>query len=61
MADEETYGAAVASAQRLIEEWIETAKEPGRPFHCPSPGSATFHKSIISPALGVDKPVIFSD
>ncbi|MES1942672.1 hypothetical protein PC39_01055 [Salinisphaera sp. PC39] len=31
MADGETYEQAVANAQRVIEEWIETAKELGRP------------------------------
>jgi len=31
MADGETYEAAVANAQQVIEEWIETAEELGRP------------------------------
>lgn len=31
MADGETYEQAVAHAQQVIEEWIETAKELGRP------------------------------
>jgi len=31
MADGETYEAAVANAQQVIHEWIETAKELGRP------------------------------
>ena len=32
MADGETYEQAVANAQHVIEEWIETAKELGRPI-----------------------------
>lgn len=30
MADGKTYGEAVANAEVIIEEWIETAKELGR-------------------------------
>jgi predicted RNase H-like HicB family nuclease len=30
MADGKTYGEAVANAERVIEEWIETAHELGR-------------------------------
>jgi predicted RNase H-like HicB family nuclease len=30
MADGKTYGEAVANAEAIIEEWIETAKELGR-------------------------------
>lgn len=32
MADGGTYEQAVAHAQQVIEEWIETAKELGRPI-----------------------------
>jgi len=32
MADGETYEHALANAQRVIEEWIETAEELGRPI-----------------------------
>jgi len=35
MADGETYEQAVANAQRVIEEWIETARELGRPVPAP--------------------------
>ena len=31
MADGMSYQEAVANAERIIEEWIETAKEEGRP------------------------------
>ncbi|MGD2084008.1 MAG: type II toxin-antitoxin system HicB family antitoxin [Chromatiales bacterium] len=31
MADGETYEQAVVNAQRVIEEWIDTARELGRP------------------------------
>lgn len=32
MADGETYEQAVENAQQLIEEWVETARELGRPI-----------------------------
>ncbi len=31
MADGESYEAAVANAQQVIQEWVDTAKELGRP------------------------------
>ena len=31
MADGETYQQAVSNAQQVIEEWIDTARELGRP------------------------------
>ena len=35
MADGISYQEAVANAERIIEEWIETAKEEGRPIPAP--------------------------
>jgi predicted RNase H-like HicB family nuclease len=35
MADGETYEQAVANARQVIEEWIETACELGRPIPAP--------------------------
>lgn len=32
MADGETYEQAVANAQLVIEQWVETARELGRPI-----------------------------
>ncbi|MDQ1639351.1 MAG: hypothetical protein QOF62_2690 [Pyrinomonadaceae bacterium] len=32
MADGVSYQAAVANAERIIKEWIDTAKEEGRPI-----------------------------
>jgi predicted RNase H-like HicB family nuclease len=41
MADGETYEQAVANAQQVIEEWIETARELGRPI--PQPKGRLMH------------------
>jgi len=35
MADGSTYQEAVANAERIIEEWIEIAREEGRPIPAP--------------------------
>ncbi|MCE5360685.1 type II toxin-antitoxin system HicB family antitoxin [Candidatus Igneacidithiobacillus taiwanensis] len=35
MADGATYQEAVANAEQVIAEWIETAKEMGRPIPAP--------------------------
>ncbi len=35
MADGKTYEEAVKNAEKIIEEWIETAKELGRPIPQP--------------------------
>lgn len=35
MADGDTYSEAVANAERIIEEWIETALELGREIPAP--------------------------
>lgn len=35
MADGSNYQEAVANAERVIEEWIETAQEEGRPIPAP--------------------------
>jgi len=35
MADGRTYQEALSNAERIIREWIETAKELGRPIHEP--------------------------
>ena len=35
MADGKTYTEAVKNAEKIIEEWIETAKELGRPIPQP--------------------------
>lgn len=35
MADGRTYHDALANAERIIEEWIETAREEGRPVPQP--------------------------
>lgn len=32
MADGPTYSKALANAEKIIEEWIETAREEGRPI-----------------------------
>lgn len=41
MADGETYEQAVANARRVIEEWIQTARELGRPI--PKPKGRLMH------------------
>lgn len=41
MADGETYEQALANARRVIEEWIETAAELGRPV--PTPRGRLMH------------------
>ena len=35
MADGETYEAALANAQQIIAEWVETARQLGRPIPKP--------------------------
>jgi len=35
MADGPTYGEAVANAEKIIEEWIQTARELGREIPAP--------------------------
>ncbi len=35
MADGQTYQEALANTERIIQEWIETAKELGRPIPQP--------------------------
>ena len=35
MADGSSYQEAVANAERIIQEWIETAREEGRPIPAP--------------------------
>ena len=35
MADGKTYQEAVANAEMIIEEWLETAKDLGRPIPAP--------------------------
>jgi len=35
MADGKTYHEAVANAEQIIQEWIETAREEGRPIPQP--------------------------
>ena len=35
MADGETYHEALSNAEQIIQEWIETAKEDGRPIPQP--------------------------
>ena len=37
MADGKTYQDALANAEVIIQEWIETAKELGRPIPQPNP------------------------
>ncbi len=41
MADGQTYEAAVVNAQQIIQKWIETAEELGRPV--PEPRGRLFY------------------
>ncbi len=41
MADGKTYQEALSNVEVIIQEWIETAKELGRPIPCPK-GRLTF-------------------
>ena len=43
MADGETYEAALANAQQVVEEWIQTAQELGRPVPEPQIGEIRGH------------------
>jgi len=38
MADGKTYQEALANAEVIIQEWVETAKELDRPIHDPRAG-----------------------
>ena len=41
-ADGATYAQALKNAERVIQEWIETAKEGGRPIPEPKKGRLVF-------------------
>ena len=43
MADGETYEAALANAQQVVEEWIQSAQELGRPVPEPQIGTIRGH------------------
>ena len=45
MADGATYQEAVAHAQLVIEQWLETARELGRPI--PEPRGKLFHRQRL--------------
>lgn len=44
MADGDTYEQAIANAQQVIKEWIETARELGRPIPEPRGRLYYMHK-----------------
>jgi predicted RNase H-like HicB family nuclease len=41
-ADGATYSQALKNVERVIQEWIETAKEEGRPVPAPKKGRLVF-------------------
>lgn len=56
IADGETYEQAVADAQRVIEEWIETARELGREI--PEPKGRLMYASQRGLCTGVSLPEV---